>query len=169
MPGWLTWLLGLVLVTGESAVLAGFGVSMFAVQMGVVVTVLLGLRREFIPGALTLAALLPVIEWYAGGPKGFYGFGLAVVFIVMQIIRPRLHQQWGLMHVLAGALAATLHPLVVVGVLAVFQSTAGVGHAILWAIPWCVLGVTLALWPAQWLLERADSVFEGNVGKRVFD
>ena len=169
MPGWLTWLAALPFVTGEGAFLAAFGVPGAAIQSGLIVTILLGLRREFISGALTLAALLPFVEWAAGGPAGFYGLGLAVVFVLLQGVRRQLHREWGFGHLLVGGLAALIHPLLVVGALETFRGGAFPSGAVLWALPSGTVAVLVALWPAQWLLARADAVWEGRSRDPIFN
>lgn len=169
MPAWLTWLFGCGLVTAESAFLAAVGFESFCLQSGLIVAILIGLRRDFIPGALTLAAAIPVIEWYVGGPKGIYGLGLCVVFVALQSIRSWLPRDWGPMHFGAGAGAAVLHALVVAVGLSLTTLPGGVGAAVVWSIPVGVFGVLIGLWPAQWLLERGDSMFEGTRRRPLFD
>lgn len=169
MPAWLTWLAALPFVVGESAFLAAFGVTSIAVQSGLVVTILLGLRREFIPGALTLAGLLPFIDWVAGGPSGFYGLALAGVFVLLQGVRRQLHREWSLGHLLIGGIAAILHPLMVVGALETFRGGQFPGTTILWTIPTGTVAVVMALWPAQWLLARADAAWEGRSRDTIFN
>lgn len=168
MPVWMTWLLGVGLITAESAFLAAVGFETFCVQTGLILTILLGVRRDFAPGALTLAALLPVVEWYAGGPKGYYGLGLAVVFVGLQLSRSWLRGEWGMLHLVFGFFAALVHPLLVGGVLEFVQPSVPYGTAVLTTLPVSVVGVLIGLWPAQWLLKRADAAFEGALRKRVF-
>jgi len=169
MPAWLTWLFGCGLVTAESASLAAVGFESFCVQTGLIVAILIGLRRDFIPGALTLAAILPVIEWYTGGPKGLYGLGLCVVFVALQSIRSWLPRDWGLMHFGAGAGAAVLHAAVVAAGLSLTRPPGVASWAVIWSLPVGVLGVLIGLWPAQWLLERGDAMFEGRRRRPMFD
>mgnify|MGYP006289754253 CR=1 FL=1 len=168
MPIWVTWMLGVVLVAGESASLAAFGLTGLCAQMGLVLGVLLGLRRDFIPGALTLAALLPVVEWFAAGPAGVYGIGLGVVFLLMQLARTRLRHDWGLMHFAAGALAAVVHPLILAGAFGFLWADGALARAVVWTVPTSVVGMVVCLWPAQWLLEKGDAAFEGAARRTMF-
>lgn len=169
MPAWLTWLFGFVLVTGESALLGAVGFESFCIQSGLIFAILLGLRREFIPGAWTLAASIPVIEWYVGGPVGMYGFALGIVFIALQSFRTWLPRDWGPMHFGAGAAAVLLHALIVAGMASMLSVPGGVGAAVLWSLPVGVFGVVVGLWPAQWLLARGDAMFEGTRRRPMFD
>ena len=169
MPVWLTWMFGIAAVSAESALLAAGGFTSFSLQLGLVLAVLLGLRRDFIPGALTLALLLPVIEWYAGGPKGYYGLGLVVVFVLLQLVRGWLRGEWGLLHFLFGGAAAVVHPLLVAGAMTFSSPSSPIAAAVLSSLPASLAGMLVALWPAQWLLRRADAAFEGRMRNSLFD
>lgn len=169
MPAWLTWLYGFLLVTAESAVLGTVGFDSFCFQSGLIFAILLGLRREFIPGALTLAASIPVIEWYAGGPAGLYGFGLCFVFLALQSVRSWLPRDWGAMHFGAGASAAALHAILVAAAASVLGVPGGIAAAVLWSLPLGLVGVLVGLWPAQWLLARGDAMFEQTRRRSMFD
>jgi len=169
MPVWVTWMIGLVLVCGESALLGALGAESFAFQSGLIMAILAGLRRDFIPGALTLAGLLPVIEWYVGGPKGYYGLGLAVVFLLLQLVRGQLHREWGLMHVLAAMLATLIHPILMAMAMGLVGSSGPVVWGIVWTIPTGSLAALIGLWPVAWLVERGDTVFDGSLRTPRFD
>ena len=169
MPAWLTWMLGIGCVTGESALLGALGMGVWSLQAGLVWCVVLGLRRDFIPGALTLAFLIPVVEWYAGGPKGVYGLGLALIFLLMQLIRPQLHREWGLMHLGAAVLAFVLQQLIVAAGMMFGPHAGPIGAAILWSLPVSIIGGLLALWPIAWMVDRGDAMFEGTMRRAMFD
>lgn len=168
MPAWLTWIAALGLMTAESASLTALGLTTIAIQSGLIVGILLGLRREFIPGALTLVALLPIIEWFAGGPFGHYGFGVVVVFVLCQGIRRRLREVWGGTHFIVAAVAVVVHALIMVGTIGTFRGVEFFAGPVLWALPSTVLAVLVAIWPIHWLMARADAVYEGNARDAVF-
>ena len=165
MPVWLTWMLGLVLVCGESGVLGAAGIESFAFQSGLIMAIVVGLRRDFIPGALTLAGLLPVIEWCVGGPKGYYGLGLAVVFLLLQLVRGRLHREWGMTHLVAALMACFIHPILMAVGMALSGSAGPVVWGIVWTIPTGAPFALVGLWPVAWLVERGDAFFEGSLRK----
>lgn len=168
MPAWLTWMAAVGLIGFESAALGTLGVTTLAVQSGLVATILIGLRREFVAGGVTLAALLPVAEWFAGGPFGYYGLGLVVVFLLCQGVRARLSEVWGVMHFLVAGLAAVVHSLVMAGALGTFHRGEFYGDVILWALPSTVGMLLVVIWPIQWLFARADALYEGSARDTVF-
>jgi len=168
MPAWLTWMAAVGLMTAESASLAALGVTTVAIQSGLIVGILLGLRREFISGALTLVALMPIIEWFAGGPFGYYGFGVAMVFVLCQGVRRRLREVWGVTHFIVAAVAVVLHALVMVGAIGTFRGGEFFTDAVLWSLPSTILAVVVAIWPIQWAMARADAVYEGRARDAVF-
>jgi hypothetical protein len=152
----------------ESASLTALGLTTIAIQSGLIVGILLGLRREFIPGALTLVALLPIIEWFAGGPFGYYGFGVSMVFMVCQGLRRRLRDGWGTTHFIVAAVAVVVHALIMVGAVGTSKGGEFFADAVLWALPSTILTVLVAIWPIQWLMARADAVYEGKARDAVF-
>jgi len=169
MPVWLTWMYGFALMTAESAVLAAAGAESFCVQTGLIFAILLGLRRDFVPGAWTLAISIPVAEWFAGGPSGPYGLGLGVVFVGLQSLRYWLPDDWGLMHLGVAATAVPVHAAVFAAASSAVGLPGELASAVFWSLPVAWVGVLAGLVPAQWLLERGDAVFEGPRRRALFD
>lgn len=168
MPAWLTWLGGVVFILGESTMLGALGVTGWTVQAGLVCAILLGLRRNFMSGALTLAALLPVADAVAGGPGGYYAVALVAVYFVMQVARGRLRDEWGPTHFVVAAIAAVLHPTVMVGTMVATGVEGSVVWAVVWSLPVGVAGPLLVVWPAQWTLSVLDAAAE-RVGRGRLD
>lgn len=144
--------------------LAALGATEWTVQAGLVCAILLGLRRDFVPGAVTLAALLPVADAVAAGPAGVYGVALAVVFFAMQGVRGRLREGWGATHFLVVGFAALLHAATMVALMAATGVSGRVVSAVVWSLPVGLLGPLVAIWPAQWVLSMLDTTAE-RVGR----
>ncbi|MBA2661769.1 MAG: hypothetical protein H0U74_05705 [Bradymonadaceae bacterium] len=159
----------MILLVAESVLLSAFGVESFGLQSGVGVTIYLGLRREFVTGALTLAALLPVVEWLVSGPMGFYSLGLVVVFFVLRALRGNIQKRWGFAQMILAALMAFLHAGVMVIALLLANANSAIMHSVLWNV-WmaCVL-VGLTFVPLARFLERGDRMLNPRSGRTVLE
>lgn len=140
MPAVAIYIVGLMIMIAEGAVLFGLGIETMALHSPVALTMVLGLRRQFESSALTLALLIPPIEWLVAGVPGVYGLGLVVLFFLLRGVRTSLQQGWGVARATAAAMAAVVHIAVMMMVLAVMglgsePMIAAMARAILWSAP----------------------------------
>ncbi len=167
MPVWLTWIVAMGLLIGESALLAAIGAEDWVLQMAIVVTVFLALRREFVGGALVLAGLLAPIEWLVVGPSGFYALGLVAVFVVFQLARGHIESEWGLSQALLAVVAVGLHTAVMVLAILFLEPDARIVRALLWSAPAGALGAALTVWPVGAFLARLDAMVDSRSSRGV--
>ncbi len=135
MPAWLLWPLGALLLASEGVVLRACGVSGWSVQVAIVLTAYVALRREVVPGALILALWMPLMEWTTGGPTGMYSLGLVAVYGALRLPRRLLERRWGVGHAFLCALAAPLHHLTLAGYLLVTRPSSPMLKPILASAP----------------------------------
>lgn len=167
MPGWLTWMTAMGLLVLEAAVLAAFGIESWSMQTPLVLTIFLALRREFVGGALVLAALVIPIEWLAGGGGGYFSLGLVMVFLALQLVRGIIDSDWGFSQAILAMCAAGVHTLVMAAAILLLDYHAGVLEAVLWgAIPGGVAAAVL-VWPLGALLSRIDGALDPRAGHRL--
>ncbi len=106
MPAVAIYAVALVVMVVEGAILQAFSIDQWALQTPLVLVMIIGLEREFVTGALIVAALLVPIEWFVAGAYGIYSAGLVAVFVAMHLFRPNLQKQWGIARaVVAGGVA----------------------------------------------------------------
>lgn len=156
MPIWLTWLIAMGLLVGESSLLAVLGVDAWSLQTAVLVTIFLALRRELAAGALTLAALLVPIQWLAGGPPGYYALSLVVVFFALRLVRGSIQSEWGFTQALFAALAVVVQSAAMLLTLLLVAPNAHLSQALLWSTGPAALSAALVAWPLGALLTRLD-------------
>lgn len=113
MGGIVLYVVALLVVIVESALLTVFSIQIWAVQTPLVLAVVLALDRDFVTGGLVLAGLFLPVEWLIGGAAGVYSLGLAAVFFALHAVRPNLQQVWGVARGITAGLAALLHGVVV--------------------------------------------------------
>lgn len=139
---------GLILMTLESVLLGVVPVHGWALQTPLMVAILVGLDRDFVPGALVMLALFVPVEWFVGGIYGLYSLGLAAVFLAMQLLRGMLQPQWGVARGVVGGIGALVHGVVLWGVLFLMGQSGGtVAQSVLWyfwlATPVVAVGTVL--------------------------
>jgi len=134
MPGFLTWIVAVLLMLLESTLLAAFGVENLCLQTALGVTFYLALERDFVPGAATLAALLLPIEWLVAGVPGYYALGLVTVFLLLRLVRGSIQGGWSVARFLLAVVAAMLHAITMVVALLVSDPSSPVVGAVLWQI-----------------------------------
>lgn len=117
MSGVLIFAISLGLIILESTLLEMLSVHQWAVQTPLVVSIYLGLDRDFISGACILGALCIPVEWFVGGVFGVYSMGLVGVFLLLQLVRPNLQRVWGLARGIAAGVAALAHAGIVIATL----------------------------------------------------
>lgn len=167
MPAWLTWLVAMGILVGESAFLAAFGVDDWSFQSAVLLTIFLALRRDFLSGALILVALLLPIEWLVVAPAGYYALSLVVVFLALQLVRGSIQSDWGLSQVLV-AIAAVLVQTVALWVfLVLLEPEANFSQALLWGGLRGTLAAGVLAGPLGALLTGLDRLVEPRSGRRV--
>ncbi len=115
MPFVVFWIVAMVLILLEGALLSSLGVVTLALHLPVVVAIYLGIERDFATGGLLLVALLIPVEWVVAGVPGVYSMALAVVYLVMGGLRGQVQQGWGVARALAAGIGSLLHSLVMVG------------------------------------------------------
>lgn len=162
MPGWMFWVVGVLLMVLEGAVLAGFGVAR-GPHLALALTVYLGTQRDFAPGALTLAALMLPAEWFAGGVTGVYSLGLLGVFVGAQLIRPRLDRRWSLLHVAVAAAAILTHHMILTALWLITQPR--LSAAVFWTTPRALLWGVLGAAAVGALLDRIDRAMDPRRGQ----
>jgi hypothetical protein len=167
MPGWLTWLVAIGVLVLESALLSAFGVDGWALQTAVALTIFLALRRNFVSGALILAALLVPIEWLVVGPSGYYAFSLVGVFFVLQLARGNIQSEWGLSQAVLAMFTVALQTGMMALALVVLDPHAAVMESLLWGAMPGALGAALVVWPLGLLLTRFDRAVDPHSGRRM--
>lgn len=158
MPGWLTWLVALVVLVLESALAAVFGIETFVIQTPVLVTLFLAFRRAFVPGALVLVALLLPIEWLVVAPGGYYSLGLVVVFLLLYAARGYVDSKWGGTQVLLAVLAVGFHAAVMAGAMWLIDPGAIGAQTFVRGAFNGAVAAAVAVWPLGLLLDKLDSV-----------
>jgi ABC-type cobalt transport system substrate-binding protein len=167
MPVWLTWLVALGVLVLESALLSAFGVDGWALQTAVALTIFLALRRDFVSGAVVLAALLVPIEWLVVAPPGHYALSLVVVFFVLQLARGNIQSEWGLSQAVLAMFTVVLQTGMMALGMVVVEPHAGIMEALLWgAVPGAV-GAALVVWPLGVVLTRIDRMVDPHSGRRM--
>lgn len=167
MPVWLTWLVALGVLVLESALLSVLGMDGFIMQTAIVLTMFLGLRRDFVAGAIVLAALLVPIEWLVVGPMGYYSLGLVVLFFVFQLTRDHVDSEWGLSQILLAVFAVLLHTAVVGLSILFLEADSRLAQSVGWAAPAGVLGAALTVWPLGLLMSRLDRMLDPRSGRAM--
>lgn len=157
MPAWLVFMLGLAVLVVESVVLAVFGVEGWALQTPIALAVYLGLRRDFVASAAVLAGLVIPIEWMTGGPAGYYGLGLVVVFFAMRLARGRVQSGWGVPQAVLGLVAYLLHSLTMALAMLLLEPDSEVLAALGWAAPVGALSAMAGVLVVGWIFGRLDS------------
>ncbi len=169
MPAVVTWLVCFVFLVGESVLLTTFGIESFSLQLGIGITIFLGLRREFVSGALTLAALLPVIEWLVSGPMGFYSLGLVVVFLVLRGLVESIQRRWGMAQMVMAMFLALLHSGVMLFALLLTNPSSMILQSILWNMWLGSVIVGVSMIPLGRFLDRADRMLNPRSGRNVLE
>ncbi|MFU8802925.1 MAG: hypothetical protein ACNA8W_03855 [Bradymonadaceae bacterium] len=165
MPIVIIWILGCLCLAAESVVLSAFGVLGWTFQVPLALTIYLGLRREFVPGALTLAALLFPIEWFVGGAMGFYSLGLVVVFFSMRVLRGNIQPGWGIGHALVAGASAWLHGLIMIIGLVLLQSGSAMIASVFWSMWTAALTVAFTTVILGKMLDRLDRALDPRSGR----
>lgn len=160
MPPWLTWFVGIGVVTLESTLLEALGFGTFGFQTAIGFTAVLAMERNFVMGAGILAALIVPIEWIAGAPQGFYGLGLVGVFFAVSVVSSRLPAEWSMMHLLTGVVAGFVHPVVVWSAMGLLAPRSAVGLGIVGASVPSAVGLALFLWGFGPAFRRLDGFFD---------
>lgn len=150
-----TWIAGLCLFAAEGALLGLFGVDGLALQTALVMTILVAFEREFVPGALIVAAWLLPVEWFVAGPVGHYSTGLVVVFFVASLVGPSI-QGGGIPRFVAAFVATALHGLVMAGSFLALDPSSQIGKAVLWQLVPAAFVTALATLGIGYLLEKFD-------------
>jgi hypothetical protein len=167
MPAWLTWLIAMGILLAESAFLAAFGVEGWSLQTAVLLTIFLALRRDFVSGSMTLAALLIPIQWLAAGPSGYYALSLVVVFFALQLARGSIQSDWGLSQAFLAMVAVLVQTGTMLVALLILEPDAHISQAlILGAVPGCVSAALIA-WPLGALLTRLDRLVAPRSGRKM--
>jgi len=169
VPAVVTWLVCFVILVGESVLLTTFGVETFSLQMGIGITIFLGLRREFVTGALILAGLLPVIEWLVNGPPGFYSMGLVVVFLILSGLMENLQRRWGMAQMVLAMIVGLVHAGVMLMAVLLTNPGSMVLQSILWNMWLGSAFVGLSMIPLGRFLDRADRLLNPRSGRSVLE
>lgn len=166
MPGWLTWIIAMALLVGESALLSVLGVEGWSLQTALLLTLFLALRRDFVSGALTLAALLVPIQWLVAGPPGYYALSLVVVFFLLRLLRGSIQSEWGLLQALLAAVAVLVQTLSMLAALLVLEPNAHLSQALFRAMLPAGIAAALVAWPLGAALTRLDRWVAPRSGRR---
>lgn len=167
MPSWLTWLVALGVLVLESALLAAFGVDGWSLQTAVALTMFLALRRDFVGGALVLAALLIPIEWLVVGPPGYFALSLVFVFFALQLARGNIQSDWGFSQALLAIVTVGVQTAVMAVALLILEPQTVLLESLLWgAIPGA-LGAALVVWPLGKLLTRLDRAVDPHADRKA--
>lgn len=169
MPAVVTWFVCFALLIGESVLMTTFGVESVSLQMGIGITIFLGLRREFVTGALILAGLLPVIEWLVNGPMGFYSLGLVVVFLILSGLVESLQRRWGMAQMVLAMVLALLHSGVMLVALLLTNPGSMILQSVLWNMWVGSAFVGLTMIPLGRFLDRADRLLNPRSGRNVLE
>ncbi len=128
-----TWFIGLLFFAFEGTLLSILGADGWALQTGIVLTLLVAFEREFVPGALILAFWLLPIEWMVAGPMGHYSLGLVLIFFLARLVGPSI-QGGGVPRFVAALVATLLHGAIVAASFLVFEPSSRIGRAALWEL-----------------------------------
>lgn len=165
MPSVILWFLGIFFLVAESVLLGAFGIIGWSLQVPLALTIYLGLKREFVPGALTLAALLLPIEWLVGGAMGFYSLGLVVVFFLMRLLKGNVQSGWGLAQALVSAVCVWIHGLVMIFGLLLLHSGSEMIPSVFWSMWMAALTVAPTTVILGKVLDRIDGAFDPRSGR----
>ncbi len=83
-------ILSLVLILGEGVVYGLFGVENFTLQLGLALTIVLGLSRDFSSSAFILIMILWPMEWAIRGERGHYVFAAVTLFFLLRFLSAKL-------------------------------------------------------------------------------
>src|SRR5690606_40224319 len=119
--------------------------------------------------ALTLAALLPVIEWLVVGPMGFYSLGLVVVFFLMRPLRTNIQKGWGVAHMMLAAVMSLVHGGVMCLAMLLSRPDSPVLSSLLWNIGPAALVMGIATVGLGRLLDRGDRMLNPRSGRTVLE
>jgi ABC-type cobalt transport system substrate-binding protein len=167
MPAWLTWFVAMGVLVLESALLSVFGIDGWALQTAVALTIFLALRRDFVSGALILAALLVPIEWLVVGPFGYYSLSLVVVFFVLQLARGNIQSEWGLSQAVLAIFTVALQTAIMALALLMLDPHAGLMESLLWGAVPGAIGAAVVVWPLGLVLARIDHALDPHAGRRM--
>ena len=150
------WVMALVLIFAEGAMLAGLGVTDWAVQMGLVLTCYLGLRREFHGSAWVMAGILLPLEWTAGG-MGVYALGAVIIFFLLRVLARQLEARWSIWKTcFCGAAILVHHLFMALYWLMVAPDSPILSAVLATMIPATLLSAAVAL-PTGWMLAKIET------------
>jgi hypothetical protein len=133
MPAIVFYLLALVVMCVEGALLAAVGWTGIALHTPVVIVVVLGLEREFRSAGVLVALLVVPVEWFVVGVPGVYSLALVITFFLMSGLRGQVQASWGLARAVVAAMASLLHSVVVL-VLLLVMGLGAIAPAVAWNI-----------------------------------
>jgi hypothetical protein len=171
MPAIVLWLLAMMALVLESVLLGAFGFAVWSLQVPIAVTLYIGLKREFVSGALTLSALVLPIEWLVGGAMGFYSLGLVVLFFLMRLFKGNLQGRWGFAHAVLAAASVWMHGLVMMFGMFLLHSGSPMIPSVFWSMWAAALTTSLTTVMLGRFFDRVDGAFDprGGRGSLTYD
>ncbi|MBN1947276.1 MAG: hypothetical protein JW797_16525 [Bradymonadales bacterium] len=86
MSAVLTILAGLLVIVSETVLLRVFGVLVHVPELAVALVVYVACRRNFAVGAACTLIFAAVADLCWGGPRGYYAFGLTLIFFLASLL-----------------------------------------------------------------------------------
>jgi hypothetical protein len=150
------------LVVGEGALLAALGLSEWPLGLSLAVVVHLGMRKDFASSALTLTALLPLIDWMSTGPSGVLPVSLLVVFFLLRVVRGALDARRGPVAIAAGAgvAGAVIVHASQWALLKLTGDASPLAHALIVTAPQVALTAAPSCAIVAWALTRLERAFD---------
>lgn len=164
MAAWAVWIVGIVLLALEGVLLQVFGVEAMSLQVPLVLTAYVGLRKDLHSSAWILLGWLLPMQWLSGGPQGLHALGAVLCFWALRLGAARFERRWNLVKILLTAAITALHHLILIAVLVITAPASPLIDPILATLPQSAAIAALSSLFIGPLLRRVEQALDPRRG-----